>query len=83
MRGSRGGGGGGGGPDPPWNLQSLISQILLEMKKLVIFNIYALQHLYVKVGPPPPVKIKNGSAPGKSATAKSSSTGVNVIGPRR
>ena len=24
--------GGRGGPDPPWNLQSLISPILLEMK---------------------------------------------------
>ena len=24
---------GGGGPDAPWNLQSLISPILLEMKK--------------------------------------------------
>ena len=53
MRGSRGGVGGGGGPDPPWNLQSLISPILLEMKKLVIFHICALPQLNVKVGPPP------------------------------
>ena len=37
-----------------WNLQSLISPILLEMKKLVIFHICALPQLYVKVGPPPP-----------------------------
>ena len=44
--------GNGGGPDPPWNLQSLISPILLEMKKLVIFHICALPQLYVKVGPP-------------------------------
>ena len=45
-------GGGRGGPAPPWNLQSLISPILLEMKKLVIFYICALPQLYVKVGPP-------------------------------
>ena len=32
----------------PWNLQSLISPILLEMKKLVIFHICALPQLYVK-----------------------------------
>ena len=41
-------GGGVGGPDPPWNLQSLISRILLEMKKLVIFHIIALPQLYFK-----------------------------------
>ena len=35
MRGSRGGVGSG----PPWNLQSLISAIFQEMKKLVIFHI--------------------------------------------
>ena len=54
MRGSKGGGvgGGGGSAPPPWNLQSLISPILLKMKKLVIFHIYALPQLYVKVGPP-------------------------------
>ena len=39
---------GGGGPDPLWNLQSLISPLLLEMKKLVIFHICALLQLYVK-----------------------------------
>ena len=50
--------GGRGGPDPPWNLQSLISPILMEMKKLAIFHICALPQLYVtesillKVGPP-------------------------------
>ena len=45
-----GGGVGRGGPDPPWNLQRLISPILLEMKKLVIFHICALPlyELYVK-----------------------------------
>ena len=48
MRGSRGGGGS-GGPDPPWNLQSLMS----EMKKLAIFHI---------VGPTLPEKF-SGSAP--------------------
>ena len=32
----------------PWNLQNLISPILLEMKKLVIFHICALSQLYVK-----------------------------------
>ena len=42
MRGSR------GTPSSPWNLQSLISPILLEMKKLVIFHICALSQLYVK-----------------------------------
>ena len=56
---------GGGGPDPSWNLQSLISPILLEMKKLVIFHICALPQLYVKqnqsymylrLDPPPPRK---------------------------
>ena len=36
MRGSRGGGG--GGRDPPWNLQSLISPILLAMKKNCYFS---------------------------------------------
>ena len=59
--GKGGGGGGGGGPDPPppLNLQSFLSPILLEMKKLVIFHICALPKLYVKkksillkVGPP-------------------------------
>ena len=40
--------GGGGGPDPPWNLQSLISPILLEMKKIVMFHICSLLQLYVK-----------------------------------
>ena len=60
MRGSRGGL---GGPDPLWNLQSLISPILLEMKKLVIFHICALLQLYVKQNQsylrldPPPGKI--------------------------
>ena len=49
MRGSRGVGGWG---TPPWNLQSIISPTLLEMKKLVIFHICALPQLYVKVGPP-------------------------------
>ena len=39
---------GSGGPDPPWNLQSLISPILLSMKKLVIFHICELPQLYVK-----------------------------------
>ena len=58
MRGSRGRG---GGPDSPWNLQSLISPILLEMKKLVIFYICALPQLYVKVGPP--LEKFSGSAP--------------------
>ena len=43
-----GGGWGRGGVRFPWNLQSLISQILLEMKKLVIFHIFALPQLYVK-----------------------------------
>ena len=47
MRGSRGGSAG-SGPPPPWNLQSLISPILLEMKKIVIFHIFALPQLYVK-----------------------------------
>ena len=47
MRGSRG-----GVQTLPWNLQSLISPILLEMKKLVIFHICALPRLYVKDGPP-------------------------------
>ena len=47
MRGSRGGVRGVRTP-PPWNLQSLISPILLEMKKLVIFHICALPQLYVK-----------------------------------
>ena len=60
MRGSRGGVGG-GGPDPPWNLQSLISPILLAMKKIVIFHICALPQLNVKVGPP--LKKFSGSAP--------------------
>ena len=55
MRGSRGGGEGSGPPPPPWNLQNLISPILLEMKKSVIFQICALPQLYVKVGPPPPL----------------------------
>ena len=45
--GGRGGGGGEGGPDPPWNLQSLISPILLEMKKKLFFTC-ALPQLYVK-----------------------------------
>ena len=45
---------GSGGSGPPWNLQSLISPILLEMKKLAIFHICALPQLYVKVWPPPP-----------------------------
>ena len=56
MRGSKGWWGGGGGPVLPWNLQSLISPILLEMKKSVIFHICALPQLYVKVGAPPPGK---------------------------
>ena len=34
-----GGGGGWGGPDPFWILQSLISPILREMKKIVFFYI--------------------------------------------
>ena len=42
------GGGGGMGSGPPWNLQSLISPILLEMKKLYIFHICALPQLYDK-----------------------------------
>ena len=50
MRGSRGGS---GGPDPPWNLQSLLLPILLDMKKLVIFH--------VKVGHP--LEKFSGSAP--------------------
>ena len=53
--------GGGGGPDPPWNLQTLISPILLEIKKLVIFHICALPQLYVQVGPP--LEKFSGSAP--------------------
>ena len=53
--------GGSGDPDPPWNLQSLISPILLEMKKLVIFHICALPQLNVKVGPP--LEKFSGSAP--------------------
>ena len=44
-----------------WNLQSLISPILLEMKKLVIFHICVLPQLYVKVGPP--LEKFSGSAP--------------------
>ena len=40
------------GPDLPWNLQSLISPILLEMKKLVIFHICVLPQLYVRLDPP-------------------------------
>ena len=51
-----GGGGGARIPPPPWNFQSLISSILFEMKKIVIFHICALPQLYVKllkVGPPP------------------------------
>ena len=60
MRGSRGGGGvGGSGAPPPWSFQSLISPILLEMKKLVIFYFCALPQLYVKVGHPPPLHWKN------------------------
>ena len=39
---------GGGGPEPPWNLQSFLSPILLEMKQLVIFHTCALSQLYVK-----------------------------------
>ena len=53
--------GGSGGPNPPWNLQSLISPILLEMKKVVIFHICALPQLYDKVGPP--LEKFSGSAP--------------------
>ena len=53
MHGSRGG--------VPWNLQSLISPILLEMIKFVIFHICALPQLYVKVGPP--LEKFSGSAP--------------------
>ena len=55
MRGSRGGVG--GGPDPPWNLQCLISPILLEMRKLVIFS-------YLCIGPP--LEKFSGSAPAYS-----------------
>ena len=55
MRGSRGGGGSG----PPGNLQSLKSQILLEMKKLVSFRICALPQLNVKVGPPLDPRLMN------------------------
>ena len=47
MRGFRGVGGH-WGPPPLWNLQSLISPILLEMKKIVIFHICSLPQLYVK-----------------------------------
>ena len=47
---------------PPWNFQSLISPILLEMKKIVIFKIFACTSKFIlktdsillKVGPPPP-----------------------------
>ena len=45
MRGSRGGV---VRPPPPRNLQSLISPISLEMKKILIFHIYALPQLYVR-----------------------------------
>ena len=48
MRRSRGGV---GGPDPPWNLQSLISPILLEMKKLVIFHICDGFFSYLRLDP--------------------------------
>ena len=53
--------GGSGGPDPPWNLQSLISPILLKMKKIVIFHICALPQFYIKVGPS--LEKFSGSAP--------------------
>ena len=61
MRRSRGGGVGNPPPPPPWNLQSLISPILLEMKKIIIFHICALPQLYVKVGLP--LEKFSGSAP--------------------
>ena len=57
-----------GGSDPPWNLQSLISQILLEMKKIVIFHISATstvirqtESILLKVGPL--LEKNSGSAP--------------------
>ena len=40
------GGSKGARPPPLWNLQSFISPILLEMKKLVIFHICARIHSY-------------------------------------
>ena len=55
--------GGLGGPDPPpWNLQSLISPILLEMKKLVIFHICALASTVIRQGWTP-LEIFSGSMP--------------------
>ena len=48
---------------PPWNLHSLISSILLEMKKLVIFHICALPVIRQGWTPPPPWKKNSGSAP--------------------
>ena len=59
MRGSKGGGA--SVPDPPpWNLQSLISPILLEMKKLVIFNICDGFFSYLRLDP---LEKFSGSAP--------------------
>ena len=75
MRGSRGGSGG-SGPPPPWNLQSLISPILLEMKKIVIFHICALPQLYVKVGPP--LEKFSGSVPALSNRLKEWGGGVKA-----
>ena len=60
----RGGGGGVRTPPPPppdWNLGSLISAILLELKKIVIYYLCALPQLYVKVGPS--LEKFSGSAP--------------------
>ena len=49
------GGLGGSGPPPPWNLQSLISPILLEMKKISYFS-YLCTSTVIRQGwiPPPP-----------------------------
>ena len=67
MRGSRGGMG--GGPDPPPGICiGLISPILLEMKKIVIFYMCVLPQLYVKQNQSylrldPPLEKFSGSAP--------------------
>ena len=59
MRGSRGGGGGPGGPDPPpGNLQSLISPILLEMKKISYFSYLCIGPTLEKISGSAPVRYR-------------------------
>ena len=56
--------GGRGGPEPPWNLQSLISPILLEIKKNQLFFIFVHFHSYTsRLDPPPSLEKFSGSAP--------------------